>query len=111
MRAFRFLTPALLTQEALSDIAGTGQARYQHFTAQVEAFHTAWKQYFNPRIARRAIVSCNDFAQFPQYSFHEESLGQVVRRAVVPLGGIGLLVTLIALLSFAAYRRFYLTPQ
>ena len=108
---FRFLTPALLAQESLYDIAGTGQARHRHFTAQVDEFHAAWKSYFNPRIARRELVSCDDFTRFPRYSFREETAGSVVRRAAVPLPGMGLLAALIGFTGMAAYRRFRVGEQ
>lgn len=103
---FRFLTPALLAQEAFNDIAGTGQARHQHFFAQVDAFHAAWKEFFFPRIARRELVSCGDFALIPRYEFREEQISDVARRLTAPLLGIGLLTSLIGVASLAGYRRY-----
>jgi hypothetical protein len=50
----RFLSPAILMQDALNDISGTGTARHRHFRAQVSAYHNAWRDYFMPLIFRKA---------------------------------------------------------
>lgn len=82
---FRFLSPAILMQQALYDVAGTGTARYRHFMATVDEHHRAWKQYFNPRTARRQLVSTAEFDQIPRYRYWEESAGEVSRRLIAPL--------------------------
>ena len=42
----RSISPAVLMQNALSDVAGTGAARHRAFMEQVEAYHHAWRDYF-----------------------------------------------------------------
>src|SRR5690606_19717788 len=42
---FGFLSPAIVTLEALNDIAGSGAARHRHFTSQVGRFHDQWKAF------------------------------------------------------------------
>jgi ABC-2 type transport system permease protein len=49
----RFLSPAILMQDALNDIAGTGTARHREFVKQVEVYHQRWRDYFIPLVFRR----------------------------------------------------------
>jgi ABC-2 type transport system permease protein len=39
----RFLSPSILAQGALQDIAGTGKARYAAYNGQIDAFHRQWR--------------------------------------------------------------------
>jgi ABC-2 type transport system permease protein len=103
---FRFLSPAVLMQEALYDIAGTGAARYRHFGAQADEFHRAWKAHFNPRIAARAAVSAADYDGFPRYEYREEMTSDVVARVGVPLVALLVPTLLLGALSWRAYRGY-----
>ena len=42
---FRYLSPAILLQDAMNELAGTTSGRYQRFVAQVEAYHKAWRDF------------------------------------------------------------------
>ncbi|MEZ5287943.1 MAG: DUF3526 domain-containing protein [Vicinamibacterales bacterium] len=48
MDLLRFVSPAVLMQSALYDVAGTGTARHRWFLAQVDRFHRGWREYFTP---------------------------------------------------------------
>lgn len=105
---FRFLSPALLMQEALTEIAGTGQARYRQFMVQADAYHQAWRASFYPRIARRELVSVNAFGQLPRFRFAEEDLAAVVQRLWLPGLGLIILALIVCLAATASYRRIQL---
>jgi ABC-2 type transport system permease protein len=87
---FRFLSPAIVTQAALNDLAGTGIARYRHFLTLVEGFHQQWQAWFYPRIAQKAMLQRADYDRFPAFQFREESTAAVTRRVLIGL--LGLLV-------------------
>ncbi len=106
INGFRFLTPALLMQETLYDVAGTGQARYRQFMTEVDEFHRAWKAFFNPRIARRELVSCEEFPQIPSYRFREEPLGGVASRVSLPLLSLATMTAIVGMAGVAAYKRY-----
>jgi ABC-2 type transport system permease protein len=105
---FRFLSPAIVTQAALNDLAGTGVARYRHFLTLVENFHQQWQAYFYPRIVQKAQFQPADYDRFPAFSFSEESTSAVVRRVL--MGLLGLLVPALAIgwLGLRALRRYSL---
>jgi ABC-2 type transport system permease protein len=103
---FRFLSPAIVAQSALNDVAGTGAARYRHFISLVDEFHQSWRDHFAPRIVQKALLAADDYDRFPAFRFREEPAGAVARRATV--GFIGLLVPtlLIGWFGLRALRRY-----
>lgn len=103
---FRFLSPAVVAQSALNDVAGTSIARYRHFIALVDDFHQTWKSYFNPRIVQKARFGAEDYDRFPNFAFCEEPSGAVARRVAVGLVGLLLPAIIIGWLSLRTLRRY-----
>ena len=99
-------TPAIVTQAALNDIAGTGVARYRHFLFLVEEFHQSWRAFFTPRIVQKAMLRANDYDHFPRFAFHEESSRTVAGRVVVGLIGLLLPALVIGWLALRRYQTY-----
>lgn len=99
---FRFLSPAVVAQEALNDIAGTGQARYRRFRQSVEQFAREWRGYFAPKVFSRARLSADDYDEFPRFRFQEEATTGVAGRVVAGL--LGLLLPTLAVGGFGWWR-------
>jgi ABC-2 type transport system permease protein len=76
----RFLSPALLMQEMLNDISGTGTARHREFLAQVGAYHEEWRAYFVPKIFRG--VRLERLSELPRFAFVEESPSSLAGRVL-----------------------------
>ena len=104
----RFLSPAIIAQTALNDIAGTSAARYQHFLSLVGDFHQRWQSHFYPRIVQKAMLKPTDYDGFPQFRFEEESAAAMVQRVLIGLFGLLLPVTLLGWLGVAKLRRYSL---
>jgi len=100
---FRYVSPAILMQSALNDIAGTGVARYQHFLAQVDGFHQTWQQYFKPRVFEKRALTGNDLNGLPQFVWREEAFSALTRRSLWP----GLLLLAVAVVIGALGLRRY----
>lgn len=81
----RVLTPALLVQTALEDLAGTGLPRWQAFRAQTLAFHVQWQDYFISRQIRKQQMSAADAAAVPVFSYREEAAAVVRGRVITAL--------------------------
>ena len=102
----RVVTPALLVQTALEDLAGTGLPRWQAFRVQTLAFHRQWQSYFVPRQLRREKLSAADVAAVPSFTFREES-GAVVRtRVLMSLVWLVLPAVLLWGVGLARLRRY-----
>jgi len=103
----RFVSPAIVLHEGLSDVAGSSVTRHQHFTAQVEAFHAELKQFFASRLARGATLAAADYDAMPRFVYREAEGGELVARvlsSVVALGLAGAAALAVALLGL---RRRY----
>ena len=96
MRRYRFLSPALLAQEVLIDAAGTGDARFAGFQAQVRAFAEQWREFFVPSILASEQMDASVLPNVPQFHLADEEGADVARRAGVPLTVLGGLLVLTA---------------
>lgn len=103
---FRFLSPAIVTQAALNDLAGTGVARYRHFLVLVERFHQQWQAFFNPRIVQKAQLQATDYDGFPTFQFSEERTSAVAQRVLIGLLGLIIPALLIGWYGLRALRRY-----
>ena len=97
VRRYRFLSPALLAQEVLIDAAGTGDARFAHFQAQVRAFAEQWQEFFVPAILADEQMSASVLPNLPRFRHMDEESAEIGRRAAVPLTVLGGLVLLVGM--------------
>jgi ABC-2 type transport system permease protein len=100
----KFLSPAVLLQDALNDISGTGTERHRHFMAQVDRFHQRWRDYFTPLIFQR--VSFTAFDEVPRFAYGDEATGAVAARIAWSLAGLAVPATVIAWVGLVRLRRY-----
>lgn len=99
---YRILTPAVVMQDALNDIAGTGAARQQSFVAQVRAFMDQWQQFFVPKVMKKAPLTAADYDLIPRFRFEEETQASVAGRVSVCL--LTLFLPSLLIIALAAWR-------
>lgn len=102
LAAARFVSPALLMQHALEEVAGTGVGRRAHFDAQLDAFFSEWRAFFIPRIYNRVPVV--EHTATPRFSYVEEQMSHVIAQSVPDMLIIGA-ATLLLGLSARRTRR------
>lgn len=101
----RFLSPSILLQGALYDLAGAGRSRYDEFLRQTREHQQrvegwAWDRRFqSPRI------SAQDYAAIPRFRFREETLADALRLAALPLLGLCVMAGALNAAAFRAARR------
>lgn len=103
---FRFLSPAVVMQEALNEIAGTGGPRYQRFREQVAQHDRRWTEFFLPRIYKNAKLTAADYDAVPRFQFVEESASALAMRAGLGLAGLLLPTLVIGALGLRALRKY-----
>lgn len=101
-RKLVYLSPASLVQSALNALAGSSTARFEAFVGQVTAFHEEWKKFFYARFMRGALLTPEDYDQFPRFEYQPEPLRPVLTRA---LGSLAVLAGLTGLLFWSGMRR------
>jgi len=102
---FRYLSPAILAQSAINDLAGTSLGRYKHFSRQVDGFFDEWQTYFLPKVFAKAKLNSGQVAGFPAYRYEEETDGEIVRRVGVVLGGMGSLTGLVLAIAYGRLKH------
>lgn len=103
----RFLSPATLVNEGLSDLSGSGATRHRQFEVQVDGFHDELRSFFEQRLLTGATLSPADYDAMPRFRWVEPSPGSMVSR----VGGAVLALAAAALLLLAmAIRRLRRPP-
>jgi ABC-2 type transport system permease protein len=85
----RFLSPAVIAQEAFNDLSGSGLARHRRFMEAVSRYHTEYRAYFEPRTFRQVKLASTDYDTMPRFKWSEESARAIASRV---LPGIGALI-------------------
>ncbi|WP_079437350.1 DUF3526 domain-containing protein [Zoogloea sp. LCSB751] len=98
----RFLSPPVLMQDALSEVAGSGEIRLRHFHAQADSFGARWRTYFLPKALRNEALSSGDYAHFPVFDYQGLPISKLIGEIASIL--TGLLVSA-ALLGLITHRR------
>jgi ABC-2 type transport system permease protein len=106
---FRFLSPAILAQVAINDLAGASLGRYKHFSRQVDAFFDQWQAYFLPRVFQKAKLTSTDLNQLPTYQFTEEPDRDILARVSTSIAGLGFLAIAVLWLAAQRLRRVDIT--
>lgn len=103
---YRFLSPAILLQNTLRDLAGTGRDRYQDFLSQVEAYQQTWRCFFQARIFLLPPMTSSNYDQIPRFTYREQPLREAPRRMAVPLATMFVMTIAFGLLGLRAYGRY-----
>jgi ABC-2 type transport system permease protein len=100
------LSPAVVMNESLSHLAGTGSARFRQFRAQVWQWALAQRAFFVPKIMRGEKLTTEDYDTLPHFSFQDESGVVVARRALIRLIGLLAPTVLTGVITLRALRRY-----
>jgi ABC-2 type transport system permease protein len=63
---FKILSPAMLVQDALGDLAGTSSAHYAEYRRQVSRFASDWRGFFIPRMFHNEAMTVPLIAELPK---------------------------------------------
>ncbi|MFM8913386.1 MAG: DUF3526 domain-containing protein [Flammeovirgaceae bacterium] len=98
----RFLSPAILLQNSLNELAGTSTAHYAAFRKEVLDFADVWKNYFKPRMFANELMQSSDIAQLPKPS---NSTAKVESRYKADFLGLVIFILVAFAGSVLAHRR------
>lgn len=73
---FRILSPAILMQDGLQNIAGTASWHYRDYRQQVIAFAEKWRTFFIPLVFKNEKVNANVLSQLPEFEYEQPQAGQ-----------------------------------
>jgi ABC-2 type transport system permease protein len=99
MQVLRFVSPAIVVQLALEDVAGSGAARHLAFDAQSDAFHERYRDHFFSKVEAGESMTAAGVEQVPRFTFVKEPVSQVAGRIL--FGALVLLLAALALIGLA----------
>jgi len=102
------LSPTMVAQNVLLDVAGTSTFRFEHFRAEVAAFQQRWKAYFEPRVLDAATLTQAEYADAPGFTFSVEPSGLMLQRVAVPIAVMALVGGALIWAGFRGYRGYAL---
>jgi ABC-2 type transport system permease protein len=103
---YRFLSPAIVAQASLFDLAGTSGHRYEHFLKLVDGFHREWFAHLVPKIVHREKLTAEDIDRLPRFQFLEEPSIDVAESVALGLTGLIVPTVLIGFVLTRVLRRF-----
>nr|WP_299344849.1 DUF3526 domain-containing protein [Allomuricauda sp.] len=66
---FKWISPAIITQESLNQMAGTSTGDYENFRNQVVDFAGTWREHFMPFLYNNTVFSQADYPNLPSFQF------------------------------------------
>jgi len=72
VKQLRFLSPAIVAQLALNEIAGTSGSRYRDFVAQCEEFRGEWRRFFFARYYNGTQFTAADVDRIPEFQYRDQ---------------------------------------
>ena len=99
---FRFASPAILMQEALSDLAKTSTPHYQDYRKQVIEFAAEWRAFFLPMIFKNQDFTLDKLAALPAFRYEKATGGGYFQ---INLWSLLLYALGLPLLGMLRYRR------
>lgn len=98
----RYGSPALLTYDVTTELAGTSTARYRAFADQLAHYHQRWRGYFYPLVNQQVTLTPAHYNNAPRFVFAEPALG---RSILFPLIATGLAALSLLVIVFARLNR------
>jgi ABC-2 type transport system permease protein len=97
------VSPTMITQGVLLDVAGTSTYRFEHFRAEAAKFQRQWRDYFEPRVLDAATLTPEEYAAAPVFAYRDEAPASMRARILLP---IAVMFGVALLLWWAGFRRY-----
>jgi ABC-2 type transport system permease protein len=102
------LSPTMVAQNVLLDVAGTSAFRFEHFRAEVAAFQQQWRAYFEPRVLDAATLTPAEYAGAPGFAYADESSSAMLARVMLPILAMASVGAMLLWAGFRGYRGYAL---
>ena len=99
INTYRLISPAIIAQEALSDLAGTGAARFARFRSQAVAFQSDWQSFIIANLFAGKRMTSTDYDIMPRFDWQEEAVQDVAARVATGLAELIAFALVLALIA------------
>ena len=66
---FKYVSPAILMQQTLNNIAGTSEKHYNDYKIQVFEFSTTWRNYLVPMLFKEQKFTEKNYHELPEFHY------------------------------------------
>lgn len=91
---FMYVSPAIIMQKALNNIAGTSEQHYNDYKKQVFEFSSTWRNYLVPLLFKNQKITSVIFNELPHFQYKN----RIKNNVWVNVGGITVTSLLVVLL-------------
>lgn len=74
---FKYISPAILMQQSLNNIAGTSEMHYNDFKKQVFEFSTTWRNYLVPMLFKNQKFTVSNYKELPNFTYQNRIANNV----------------------------------
>jgi ABC-2 type transport system permease protein len=106
VQQFSVVSPALLMNEVLAEVAGSGPQRMAEYMAMVNEFHGRWRTFFVSRAQLNQPMSAQDYGQLPRWAANPERSEAGWTAVLQPLWLLVVLTLLVLACAALMLRRF-----
>jgi len=100
------LSPTMIAQGVLLDIAGTSTGRFDRFRTEAAVFQQQWRAYFEPRVLDAATLTPAEYAAAPAFSYVDESAAPAAKRIALPMIAMAAIAIVLFAIGFRGYRDY-----
>jgi ABC-2 type transport system permease protein len=100
------LSPTMIAQGVLLEVAGTSTERFNHFRDAVASFQRQWRAYFEPRVLDAATLTREEVAAAPTFSYADQSVAVSARRVAVPIVAMAAVAIVLIAFGFRRYQAY-----
>ena len=105
----QFLSPAIITQEIIYDISGSGIDRLQGYSNQLNEFQKDWRKFFVTKIFNTKPLYASDYNNLPQFNYIEETNADILKRSLFPIIFLFIISLIIYFSSRKRYKKYSMT--
>jgi ABC-2 type transport system permease protein len=69
IRMFKYVSPAILMQQSLNNIAGTSEKHYNDYKKQVFEFSNTWRDYLVPMLFKKQKFKVQNYKELPLFTY------------------------------------------
>lgn len=102
----KYLSPAIVIQSGIAQIADSSSSAFSQFTAQVAAYHQKWRDFFYPRVMQDHMLTKEEMRIVPRFSYVPESDGTVFWRSLWDLACLAAFAGVVLLAGFNQLKRY-----
>ncbi|MEQ9444288.1 MAG: DUF3526 domain-containing protein [Rhodospirillaceae bacterium] len=102
----QYVSPAIVAQNALNGVSGTGTERFSDFVTQVLDFHENWRGFFTSRVVKGSRMTSQEFDQIPIFDYSDWGVDKVARSTLGPALGLAVFVLVLGVWSVRRYARY-----